>query len=171
MAYPFGPAVRLLILTGARREEVGAMRWGEVDLVAKTWTLPGERTKNGIEHVVPLSDPALSILGRVPRIGRYDGFVFTTTGKTAVSGWSKAKVTLDAASGVPDWRLHDLRRTFATGLAGLGVSMPVVEKILNHVSGSFGGVAGVYQRHAFADEKRDALDKWAARVTAIAGGL
>jgi integrase len=118
---------------------------------------------------VPLSDLALAILERVPRIGRHDGFVFTTTGKTAVSGWSKAKVTLDAASGVPDWRLHDLRRTVATGLAGLGVAMPVVEKILNHVSGSFGGVAGVYQRHAFAEEKREALDKWAARVAAIVG--
>jgi integrase len=169
MAYPFGVAVRLLILTGARREEVGAMRWGEIDLAAKAWTLPGERTKNGVEHVVPLSDLALSILERVPRLGRHDGFVFTTTGKTAVSGWSKAKMTLDAATGVPDWRLHDLRRTVATGLAGLGVSMPVVEKILNHVSGSFGGVAGVYQRHAFAAEKRDALDKWAARVAQIVG--
>ena len=169
MAYPFGPAVCLLILTGARREEVGAMRWSEIDLAAKVWTLPGERTKNGVEHVVPLSDPALSILERVPRIGRGDGFVFTTTGKTSVTGWSKAKAALDAASGVPDWRLHDLRRTFATGLAGLGVSMPVVEKILNHVSGSFGGVAGVYQRHAFADEKREALDKWAARVAVIVG--
>ena len=167
MAYPFGPAVRLLILTGARREEIGAMRWGEVDLVAKAWTIPGERTKNGIEHVVPLSDPALSILEGLPRIGRYDGFVFTTTGKTAVSGWSKAKVALDTASGVPDWRLHDLRRTFATGLAGLGISMPVVETILNHVSGSFGGVAGVYQRHAFANEKREALDKWAEHVEAL----
>ena len=169
MAYPFGPAVRLLILTGARREEIGALRWGEVDLVAKAWTIPGERTKNGIEHVVPLSDPALSILEGLPRIGRYDGFVFTTTGKTAVSGScaSKAKVALDTASGVPDWRLHDLRRTFATGLAGLGISMPVVETILNHVSGSFGGVAGVYQRHAFANEKREALDKWAKHVEAL----
>ena len=73
------------------------------------------------------------------------------------------------AEPAPGWTIHDLRRTVATGLAGLGVAMPVVEKILNHVSGSFGGVAGVYQRFAFADEKRDALDKWAARVAVIVG--
>jgi integrase len=167
MSYPFGPAICLLILTGARREEVGAMRWGEVNLAEKVWTLPATRSKNGVEHVIPLSDLALSILERAPRLGRHDGFVFTTTGKTAVSGWSKAKVTLDAATGVLDWRLHDLRRTVATGLAGLGVPMPVVEKILNHVSGSFGGVAGVYQRHAFADEKRDALGEWAQHINAL----
>jgi integrase len=169
MAYPFGHAVQLLILTGARRDEVGSMRWTEVDLTDRVWTLPGARTKNNVEHAVPLSDAALSILERAPRIGKRDGFVFTTTGKTAISGWSKAKETLDAASGVAGWRLHDLRRTVATGLAGIGVALPVVEKILNHVSGSFGGVAGVYQRHAFTDEKRDALDKWAARVAVMVG--
>ncbi len=103
----------------------------------------------------------------MPRIGKRDGFVFTTTGETAVSGWSKAKATLDAASGVADWRLHDIRRTVASGMAALGIALPVVEKILNHTSGSFGGVAGVYQRHDFAGEKRDALDKWARRVAVI----
>jgi integrase len=178
MAYPFGPAVRLLILTGARREEVGAMRWSEIDLEGKIWTLPAGRAKNNVEHVVPLSDPALSLIRSLPRIGRA-AFVFTTTGETAVSGWSNAKANLDDAileamregdpkpEAIPGWTLHDLRRTFATGLAGLGVATPVVEKILNHVSGSFGGVAGVYQRHAFAVEKRAALHKWAARVAVI----
>jgi integrase len=181
MPYPFGPALRMLILTGARREEVGAMRWSEVDLAEKIWTIPGVRTKNGVEHVIPLSDAATSILARAPRIGKRDGFVFTTTGETPVSGWSKAKTKLDAAileatrerddkaQPICGWRLHDLRRTVATGLAGLGVALPVVEKILNHVSGSFGGVAGVYQRFACVDEKREALDKWAARVAAIVG--
>ena len=169
MSYPFGPAVHLLILIGARREEVGAMRWGEVDLAAKTWTLPGERSKNGVAHVVPLSDATLSILEKVPRIGRRDGFVFTTTGETAISGWSKAKGALETASGVKDWRLHDLRRTMATNLQKLGVRLEVTEAVLNHISGSRAGIVGVYQRHAFADEKRDALDKWAARVTAIVG--
>jgi integrase len=166
--YPFGPAVRLLILTGARREEVGAMRWSEVNFVAKVWTLPAARAKNGVEHIIPLSDGAIEILRSLPHIGR-SGFVFTTTGETSVSGWSRAKSTMDAASGVADWTIHDLRRTFATGLAGLGVPLPVVEKILNHVSGSFGGVAGVYQRFAFADEKRAALDKWAARIALSSG--
>jgi integrase len=161
--------MRMLILTGARREEVGAMRWSEVDLAARVWTLPGARTKNGVEHVIPLSDGAISILERAPRIGRRDGFVFTMTGKTAISGWSRAKAQLDTSSGVADWTIHYLRRTFATGLRGLGVGRDVVEKILNHVSGSFGGVAGVYQRFALADEKRVALDTWAARVAVIVG--
>jgi integrase len=182
MPYPFGPAVKLLILTGARREEVGAMRWRESDFEAKTWTLPAARAKNNVEHVIPLSDSAVALLKSLPRIGRRnDGFVFTTTGKTSVSGWSRAKVIIDAAmlgamrkkdpkAEPPErWTIHDLRRTVATGLAGLGVALPVVEKILNHLSGSFGGVAGVYQRHAFAGEKRDALDKWAERVAMIAG--
>jgi integrase len=167
MTYPFGPAVLLLILTGARREEVCAMRWSEVDFTAKAWTLPAARTKNGVEHVVPLSDAALSVLEQMPRIGRGEDFVFTTTGKTSVSGWSKAKAALDAACGVAGWTIHDLRRTFATGLAMLGVALPVVEKILNHISGSFGGVAGVYQRHAFGDEKRDALERWAEHIKAL----
>jgi integrase len=169
MAYPFGAAVQLLILTGARREEIGAMKWAEVDLAARDWTLPAARAKNGVEHVIPLSDAAIEILKSFPRIGR-SGFVFTVTGRTPISGWSRAKEQLDKASGVAGWTIHDLRRTVATGLAGLGVAMPVVEKILNHVSGSFGGVAGVYQRFAFADEKRDALEKWAARVAVIVGG-
>jgi integrase len=168
IAYPFGAAVQLLILTGARREEIGAMKWAEVDLAARGWTLPAARAKNGVEHVIPLSDAAIEILKSFPRIGR-SGFVFTVTGRTPISGWSRAKEQLDKASGVAGWTIHDLRRTVATGLGGLGVAMPVVEKILNHVSGSFGGVAGVYQRFAFADEKRDALNKWAARVAVIVG--
>jgi integrase len=97
--------------------------------------------------------------------------LFTTTGETAISGWSKAKGALEIASGVKDWRLHDLRRTMATNLQKLGVRLEVTEAVLNHISGSHAGIVGVYQRHAFADEKRDALDKWAARVAVIAGVL
>ena len=156
------------------------MGWSETDLAEKVWTLPGARVKNNVEHVVPLSDAALLLLRSLPRIGRA-GFVFTTTGETAVSGWSKAKANLDEAileamqkedpkaGPLERWTMHDLRRTVATGLAGLGVALPVVEKILNHVSGSFGGVAGVYQRFAFATQKREALDQWAAHIAAIAG--
>jgi integrase len=181
MAYPFGPAVRLLILTGARREEVGAMRWPEIDLAAKVWTLPGVRVKNGVEHIFPLSNAALSILEGMPRIGRRDGFVFTRTGKTSVSGWSKAKAALETAileamrkevpdaTPLPAWRLHDLRRTVATGLQKLGVRLEVTEAVLGHVSGSRAGVVGIYQRYGFADEKRAALDSWAARVAVIVG--
>ena len=169
MAYPFGAAVRLLILTAARRDEVGSMTFAEVNFAAKVWTLPAKRSKNGLEHVIPLSVATLSILESVPRIGKRDGFVFTTTGEFAVSGWSKAKATLDTVTGVADWRLHDIRRTAASGMAGLGVALPVVEKILNHTSGSFGGVAGVYQRHDFADEKRAALEAWSRKLREIVG--
>ena len=96
---PVRPAIRLWILTGARREEVGAMRWSEVDFAAEVWTLPAARAKNSIEQVVPLSNSAIDILKSLPRIGR-SSFVFTTTGETSISGWSRAKTTLDAASGV-----------------------------------------------------------------------
>ena len=156
------------------------MRWSEIDFATKVWALPASRSKNGVEHVVPLSGVAVDLLRALPRIGRSD-YVFTTTGKTSVSGWSRAKVAIDAAvlkamqkedpNAEPRerWTIHDLRRTVATGLAGLGVAMPVVEKILNHVSGSFGGVAGVYQRFAFADEKLGALTRWADHVAAMAG--
>lgn len=188
LGYPFGPIVRLLILTGGRRDEVGAMTWTEVDVNARTWTLPAERAKNGQAHEIPLSDSAVAILESLPRVepkrdektGKPGpAYVFTVTGRTPVSGWSRSKTTLDAAitnaarkedpdaTPMPDWRVHDMRRTVATGLARIGVALPVVERILNHVSGSFGGVQGVYQKFAFADEKRDALDRWSARVAEI----
>lgn len=178
MAYPFGPALRMLILTGQRREEVGAMRWSEVDLASATWTLPAERSKNGVAHVVPLSAAALTIFASIS-IGRAGGFVFTTTGASPVSGWSKAKNNLDAiildamrdrdpaAEPIADWRLHDIRRTVATGLQRLGVRLEVTEAVLGHVSGSRAGVVGIYQRYSFADEKRQALDAWAALVARI----
>jgi integrase len=97
--------------------------------------------------------------------------MFTTTGRTPVSGFSKAKRLLDAAMGNPAaWRVHDLRRTAATGMAKLGVNLPVIEKVLNHVSGSFAGVVGVYQQHGYDDEKRQALERWAAHVAALVTG-
>jgi len=169
IGWPFGALVKILLLSGARRDEVGRMRWSELDLDGKTWTLPRERAKNGVAHVVPLSDPVLTILRGLPRIGASD-FVFTVTGKTAVSGFSNAKERIDAllaashGEPVPAWVFHDLRRTCATGLARLGTALPVVEKVLNHTSGSFGGIVGVYQKHGFADEKRHALTAWAAFV-------
>ncbi len=169
IGWPFGALVKILLLTGARRDEVGKMRWSELDLNSKTWTLPRERAKNGVAHVVPLSAPVLAILRGLPRIGTSD-YVFTVTGKTAVSGFSNAKERIDAllaasyGEPVPAWVFHDLRRTAATGMARLGTALPVVEKVLNHTSGSFGGIVGVYQKHGFADEKRHALDAWAAFV-------
>ncbi|MCJ2111928.1 tyrosine-type recombinase/integrase [Methylobacterium sp. E-025] len=168
---PFGALIKLLALTAQRRDEVGQMSWREVDLNARMWTIPKERAKNGIAHDVPLSEASVTVLAGIRRITGSRGLVFTTTGETSVSGFSKIKKRLDAA--VPNsspWVLHDLRRTAASGMARLGITLPVVEKVLNHTSGSFGGVAGIYQRHHFADEKRAALGAWAAHIETIIGG-
>ena len=167
---PFGALVELLILTGQRRDEVARMAWGEVDLDAQLWTLPKERSKNGRPHDVALSAPAVAILNSLPRIG--DSFVLTTDGKSAASNYSASKRKLDKLlpADMPPWWLHDLRRTVASGMARLGINLPVIEKILNHSSGSFGGIVGVYQRHDFADEKRHALERWGAHVADLVTG-
>jgi integrase len=174
--YPFGPLFRLLLLTGQRREEVAGMRWSEIDLRNAMWRIPKERSKNGRAHDVPLPSPAVDILRGLPRIDCCD-LVFTTTARTAVSGHSKAKKRLDAAmhdlAGIETtaWRLHDLRRTVASGMARLGINLPIIEKVLNHVSGSFRGIVGVYQRHEFSEEKRTALEQWARHVQALVQGV
>jgi integrase len=160
----FGPVVRLLALTGMRREEAAGLRWSEID--GNTITLEGARTKTGAPHIVPLSAPTRALLDSVPRIAGSD-FVFTTTGEKPISGWSQTKITLDAKSGVSDWRIHDLRRTVATGLQRLGVGLQVVESVLGHTSGSRGGIAGVYQRHNFCEEKRAALEAWGKHVESL----
>jgi integrase len=170
MGYPFGPFIKIAILLGQRREEIAGMRWSELDAELTLWTLPAARAKNGVLHQVPLAPWPRSILANLPRIAGSD-FVFTSTGKASISGYSKCKARLDAAitslnDGVPipPWRLHDLRRSMASHMAKLGVQLPVVEKLLNHVSGTFGGVAGIYQRHDFADEKRQALELWSQHL-------
>ena len=169
IGWPFGPLFKLLLLTGQRRDEVGEMRWREIDSDGRLWVLPRERVKNDRVHEVALSDAALAILKALPRVSGRPGYVFTTNGTTAVGGYSRAKERLDrfmgeaGMTGEP-WRLHDLRRTAASGMARLGINLPVIEKVLNHVSGSFGGIVGTYQRHSLADEKRHALDTWGAHV-------
>ncbi len=177
IGWPFGPLLRLLLLTGQRREEVGAMRWAEVDLDAGLWTLPRERAKNARAHAVPLSPQAVAILREVTRIEveGAPGFVFTVTGSTPVSGWSRAKARVDAilarelGEAPPGFVIHDLRRTFASNLARLGTALPTIERLLNHVSGpSFGGVAGVYQRHGFEPEMRRAVDAYGTFVERLA---
>jgi integrase len=174
--WPFGPIGKLLVLTGARRDEIAAGTWSEINLETKTWTLPGSRTKNSEPHEIPLSDSAIDILKALPRIDGRPGFIFTTNGRTSVSGFSKAKEALDTsiadilgdgAEPIPHWTLHDLRRTVATNLQKLGVRLEVTEAVLNHVSGSRAGIVGVYQRHTWANEKRQALDAWARRLDAI----
>jgi integrase len=159
--FPLGTIIQLLILTGQRRGEVTGMRWFELDLSgAGLWTLPRERTKNDRRHEVPLSKQATAILNAVPRIGDCE-FVFTLNGISPSNNF-KAVPRLDV--GIAPWTLHDLRRTAASGMAKLGVSLAVIEKVLNHKGGSFGGIVGVYQRHEFAEEKREALQRWADYV-------
>ena len=168
VSVPFGAMFRVMLLCGVRLREAAGMRRSE--LVEGIWSLPGSRTKNGRSLTLALPPPALQIIKSVPRVN--DEFVFST-GKTAVSGFSKAKKALDTAmsevAGKPlqDFRLHDLRRTFASGLAALGVALPVIERLLNHISESFGGVQGVYQRHEFEVEKREALARWAQHVAGL----
>lgn len=186
LGHPFGSIVKLLALTAQRRSEVAGMTWAELDLDAAVWTIPADRAKNGRAHAVPLSEPVVALLRATPRVQSKEGFVFTTTGKTAVSGLSKAKARIDAGlleqartaaedSGadpdevlpLPRWTLHDLRRTAATGMARLRHPIAVIERVLNHTSGVFRGIVGVYQLHEFAEEKRAALDDWARHVEHI----
>jgi integrase len=159
---PYGAMVRLLVLTGQRRGEVVGMQRGEVDLDKRLWTLPRERVKNDRRHEVPLSRHATAIIRALPRVS--DRFVFSLNAEKPLNGFGKNKDRLDALSGVSDWVVHDLRRTVASGMARLGISLAVIEKVLNHVSGSFAGIVSVYQRHEFAEEKRAALQKWADHV-------
>jgi len=186
IGWPFGPIGKLLLLTGARRNEVASMEWRELDLAAAVWKLPRERTKNKRAHEVPLSDAAVEIIKALPRVEGKAGLVFSTTGRTAVSAFSRAKTAIDAAivEGLrkdadasddqeikaPDWVVHDLRRTVATNLQKLGVRLEVTEAVLNHKSGTIRGVAAIYNRFAYEPEKRAALDAWARRLDAIVSG-
>jgi integrase len=167
MGGPYGPAAQLLLLCGARREEVSALKWSEV--VDGEVQLSGSRTKNGQPHTIPLSKAALAVLDRVQRYAGSD-FVFTPSGKKPLAGWPKAKVKLDRLAGIAPWRIHDLRRTIATGLQKLGVPVPVTEAALGHTSGSRSGIVGVYQKYDYANEKRAALEAWGARVMALVEG-
>ena len=163
---PYGGIVEMLALTGQRREEVARMRWDELDLVKRFWTLPKSRTKNGKEHLVHLSEQAITVLRRADKKGP---FVFSVLGTKPFQEFSKAKSRLDQISGVTGWRLHDLRRTCVSGMARLGIAPHVADKILNHQTGTISGVAAVYQRHEFLSERREALDVWGAHVGAIFG--
>jgi integrase len=167
----FGRIIRLLILTGQRRDEVGGMAWSELDLARGIWSIPGDRTKNGRAHEVPLPAPALDIITGTHLHLRQGGLF--GEGKGPFQGWSKAKAALDRRiSGhhaLAPWRLHDLRRTVATRMAELGVQPHIVEAVLNHVSGHKAGVAGVYNRALYTAEKRKALDIWGEHVHALVG--
>ena len=165
--WPFGPAIQLLILTGARRGEIGGLRWSEVK--DANLHLSGDRTKNGEPHTIPLSKPARAIVKELPKVDK-SKLVFTTTGTTSISGWTRAKTELGKHAKIEPWTIHDLRRTVATGLQRLGVSLQVIEAILGHTSGSRSGVVGTYQRHSFDKEKAAALETWGAHVLAVVDG-
>lgn len=170
--YPFGDCMKLLILSGQRRTEVAEMKWSELDLDKRLWTLPSARAKNGKQHTVPITDAMLTVLRRVPRYLSSD-FVFTTTGKTPISGFGRVKDRMDKSlpKGTAPWTIHDLRRTMSTNLAMLGVPQPVTEALLNHRSGVVSGVAAIYNVYSYADEKRDALARWGRTITALVGGV
>jgi integrase len=172
---PFGAFVRLLILTAARRNEAAGMTRAE--LVHTSWTIPAGRSKNGAPNTLPLPRQALEIIAELP----VSGLLFTTTGRTPVSGFSKMKRVLDelivetinasrvkTLDEVPPWTLHDLRRSAATGMASLGIEPHVVEAILGHRAGVISGVAAIYNRHLYADEKKGALQRWADAVEGYA---
>jgi integrase len=173
MGWPFGPMFKTLLLTAQRRDEVSGMRWGELDLENRAWTIPRERAKNDRAHEMHLSELAIEIIGALPKMGSSE-FVFTTTGRTPVSGYSRSKETLDrhmrklaGETMVGKWILHDLRRTAATGMARLNIAPHVVDRILNHVSGTIRGVAAVYNRHAYLEERKAALEAWGRYVEGL----
>ena len=189
---PYRAFFKLLIWTGQRREEVAGMKWAELDRATAAWIIPADRAKNGVVQIVPLAPAVVEELDRLALAVQVkaeaeeldakrwpkSGPVLSTDGKKAIKSYSKAKAELDTAitkareeaGPLPAWRVHDLRRTLATGLQKLGTRFEVTEAVLNHVSGARSGVAGIYQQHDWKEEKRDALRAWAAAVAAIAAG-
>jgi integrase len=194
---PFGPLFKLLLLTAQRRDELAQATWSEFNLDKALWTIPGERTKNGKAHIVHLSQSAVEILAKLPKIGK-KGFLFTTTGETPVSGFGRARERLDdkiasirkkelltAAKTINDaaaraiaieeaekiavapFTLHDLRRSAATGMAGIGIAHHALDKVLNHVGGKISGVGAIYNRFEYLDERKAALDAWARHVEGL----
>jgi integrase len=162
-----GRIVKLLILTGQRREEIGGMAWGELDRDNCTWTLPASRAKNRREHVLTLSGMAWSIVENTPR--RESARLFGA-GARGFNNWHLAKIALDRRCPMPHWTLHDLRRTAATGMADIGVQPHIIEAVLNHVSGHKAGVAGTYNRSAYTREVKNALAIWADHVVSVVSG-
>lgn len=168
--------VRTLLLTMQRREEVCSMGWAELDNPADptVWTLPAERAKNGRTHIVHLAEPVRAIIKAMPRI-KDNPFVFAGQGNGTIGGFSTIKNAIDAElveAGAPvvDWRFHDFRRAGVTALADMGFPPHVCDRLLNHITGAIQGVAAVYQRAEFLNEREKSLDAWAAHVTAAAKG-
>lgn len=178
LRYPFGPLYRLLALTGQRESEVREMSWHELSKESREWIIPASRTKNNNPHIVPLTNMMIEEIDAVAHneIWPESGYLFTFNNKKPVVGMGKAKARIDdildelstlSSLQIEPWRNHDLRRTLATGFQRLGVRFEVTEAVLNHVSGAKGGVAGIYQRHDWKDEKRAALKAWSEHIGAL----
>lgn len=178
---PYAPFIRMLILTFQRREEVARMQWSEISEDGSFWTVPACRSKNGKGHIVHLTAPAQGILAKIGRRGDCP-LVFPASTGNPLTAYSHAKEMLAAkfkelretkelsADALLDWRLHDIRRAGVTALANLKVPPHICDRLLNHISGNISGVAAVYQRAEFLDERRDALETWAAAVTEAVNG-
>jgi integrase len=156
-----GAFVRMLALTGQRRDEVASIRRHDVDFDKGLWTLPREATKGDRSHEVPLAPLAGEILRSLPDPGEW---FFTTTGDRPISGYSKIKARLDRLAPIEGWRFHDLRRTAGTGMARRGIAVSTISRVLNHKEG---GVTKIYNRYSYLDEKRHALDTWATHVSGL----
>jgi integrase len=175
LGYPFGQLIKLLMLTAQRRDEAASMRWSELSADFTTWTQPAGKTKNKQGHIVHIAPEARAILSSLPRRTDTD-LIFSTNGKTAVSGFSKAKSRLDeimaeknGGAAIQDWRLHDFRRSCVTWLAGAGFNPAVADKILNHMTTTgITTVGRVYQRAEYLQERKQALEAWAAHVSVCA---
>ncbi|HZK90984.1 MAG TPA: site-specific integrase [Stellaceae bacterium] len=176
---PFGPLFKLLLLTAQRRDELAHATWLEFDLDKAMWTLRGERTKNGKAHEVHLSPPAIELLSKLPKVGE-KRYLFSTTGKTPVSGFGRARERLaaamanirraeqgEAAETIEPFTLHDLRRSAATGMASIGIAHHVLDKILNHSSGKISGVGAIYNRFEYKPERNAALEAWARHIEGL----
>ncbi len=166
IGYPYGPFVQLLLLTAQRRSEVASMRWEH--LHGETWTIPADLNKSNRPHTVPLTEPVRQLIESLPQFE--SPYVFPARGnlENPFSGFSKSKRALDNASKANGWRLHDLRRTAATKMAQLNTPPHVIERILNHSTGTLGGVAGIYNRFGYLPEMEAALSCWASHLFGLA---
>jgi integrase len=168
----YGKIVKLLILVGARRQEIGGMRWSEFDHDAGTWTLPKERAKNNRELTLSLPAIAWDIVNSVPRLANRDQ-LFGIHADDGYTDWGGGKRALDERLlGKIDepFVVHDIRRSAATGMANLGVQPHIVEALLNHQSGHKAGIAGIYNKSSYSREVKAALALWADHVQALASG-
>jgi integrase len=172
MGMPFGPLFRLLLLTAQRESETAGMRWSELDFDERQWEIPGARTKNGKPHTVHLSDLTIEVLDAISRIVDQD-LLFSGRADSVVSGFSKAKLRLDArmrdAAGaeIPPWTLHDLRRTATSGMARLAIPPHICDLVLNHQPSAIRGTAAIYNRHQYLPERQAAVDTWGRFIESL----